>query len=112
MHDSTIFENSRVRAILETGHVKGCLVGDDGYGCRPYLLIPVTNPNTATQKAYNELQILARNCIERINGMLKRKFPALKNGLRINIKHTLPVTGSYRRTAQHRHHNGRRGARR
>jgi len=39
----------------------------------------------------NEAQISARNCIERANGILKRRFPALKYGLRLKLDKTLPV---------------------
>jgi nuclease HARBI1 len=83
VHDSTIFDNSHIRARLETCGVDGYLVGDGGYPCRRYLLTPVCNPTTNAEKQYNAAQIKARNCIERTNGILKRRFPALKYGLRL-----------------------------
>jgi len=43
------------------------------------------------KKAYSCAQILARNVIERANGILKRRFPALKYGLRLRLDHTLPA---------------------
>ena len=91
VHDSTIFDNSSLRAKFETGELKGCLVGDSGYACRHYMLTPVSNPTTAAETAYNNAHALARNCIERTNGILKRRFPVLKYGLRLRIDHTLPV---------------------
>lgn len=91
VHDSTVFDNSRIRALLETGPTDGYLIGDNGYPCRRYLLTPVTNPANDPERKYNEAHISARNCIERANGILKRRFPALKYGLRLKLKHTLPV---------------------
>lgn len=90
-HDSTVFDNSRIRAVLETTAPDGYLVGDGGYPCRHYLLTPVANPATEADRKYNEAHISARNCIERANGILKRRFPALKYGLRLKLKNTLPV---------------------
>ena len=91
VHDSTIFDNSRVRAMLETSPRDGYLIGDGGYPCRQYLLTPVVNPATEAERKFNAAQISARNCIERANGILKRRFPALKYGLRVKLANTLPV---------------------
>jgi nuclease HARBI1 len=91
VHDSTVFDNSHLRAVLEAGHTDGYLVGDGGYACRRYLLTPLMNPVTSAEKAYNSAQIMARNCIERTNGMLKRRFPVLKYGMRLHLPHVLPV---------------------
>jgi len=91
VHDSTIFDNSKLRAMLETQQISGCLVGDGGYACRRYMLTPLNNPTTAAERAYNSAQILARNGIERTIGMLKRRFPALKYGLRLKLSNTLHV---------------------
>jgi nuclease HARBI1 len=91
VHDSTIFDNCALRAMFEAKQLQGCLVGDGGYACRQYMLTPLSNPTTPAEKAYNEAQISARNCIERANGLLKRRFPALKYGMRLNVENTLPV---------------------
>jgi len=91
VHDSTVFDNSHIRAVLETNPLDGYLIGDSGYPCRRYLLTPLINPTTEVQKAYNVAQISARDSIERANGILKRRFPALKYGLRLSLKYTLPV---------------------
>ena len=91
VHDSTIFDNCTIRAKLETEHRDGYLVGDGGYACRRYMLTPILNPTTAPERNYNNAQISARNCIERTNGILKRRFPALKYGLRIRTENVLPV---------------------
>ena len=91
VHDSTIFDNSKLRAMLETQQISGCLVGDGGYACRRYMLTPLNTPTTAPERAYNSAQVLARNCIERTIGILKRRFPALKYGLRLKLSNTLRV---------------------
>ena len=91
VHDSTIFDHSHIRALLETTHTDGYLVGDGGYPCRRYLLTPVTNPVTRAEAAYNVAHITARNPIERVNGVLKRRFAALKYGLRLRLENILPV---------------------
>jgi hypothetical protein len=91
VHDSTIFDNCRLRAWFDAKKIEGVLVGDGGYACRSYMLTPLNNPSTPAEKAYNDAQILARNCIERANGLLKRRFPALKYGMRLSLENTLPV---------------------
>jgi hypothetical protein len=91
VHDSTIFDNCHLRAVFETGRIDGYLVGDGGYACRPYMMTPIINPKTAAERAYNTAQVLARNCIERTNGILKRRFPCLKYGLRLKLDNVLPV---------------------
>jgi len=91
VHDSTIFDNSKLRAMMETQQISGCLVGDGGYACRRYMLTPLNTPTTGPERAYNSAQTLARNCIERAIGMLKRRFPALKYGLRLKLSNTLHV---------------------
>lgn len=91
VHDSTIFDNCHIRAVLETSPCDGYLIGDGGYPCRRYLLTPVTNPATDPQRKYNTAHIAARNSIERANGILKRRFPALALGLRLKLDNILPV---------------------
>ena len=91
VHDSTIFDNSRLRAELETQNREGYLIGDGGYPCRRYLLTTFANPTTDAERAYNNSLTSARNCIERTNGILKRRFPALKYGIRLRVDNVLPV---------------------
>ena len=57
-------------------------VGDSGYANRKYLLVPLQNPATEAEQLYNESQIRTRNCIERLFGVWKRRFPILAYGLR------------------------------
>lgn len=91
VHDSTIFDNCNIRAVFEARRVDGYLVGDGGYACRRYMITPLINPVTAAERAFNVAQVSARNCIERTNGILKRRFPCLKYGLRLKLDNILPV---------------------
>ncbi|GBN00363.1 hypothetical protein AVEN_270129-1 [Araneus ventricosus] len=46
-HDSTVFDNSHLRAVLEKEVPSEYhLVGYNGYGCRSYLLTPFLEPST------------------------------------------------------------------
>jgi hypothetical protein len=91
VHDSTIFDNCRLRAILESGQLEGYLIGDSGYACRSYMMTPIANPATIPEQRYNNAQALGRNCIERTNGILKRRFPCMKYGMRLRTDNTLKV---------------------
>jgi hypothetical protein len=77
--------------MFENDQVEGYLVGDGGYACRSYMMTPLLNPTTGPEKKYNVAQIQARNRIERTNGILKRRFPCLKYGLRLKLENTVQV---------------------
>ncbi|KAJ8913125.1 hypothetical protein NQ315_006043 [Exocentrus adspersus] len=86
-HDSTIFNNSHVRAQFENGVYRDeVLVGDSGYGIRSYLITPLTNPNTPAEQLFNESQIRTRNPIERVFGVWKRRFPIVSFGIRVKTE--------------------------
>lgn len=83
-HDSTIFANSRVKTLFENGHFgDSVLVGDSGYGVKPYLITPLLNPQTPAEHLFNESQIRTRNPVERCFGVWKRRFPILALGIRL-----------------------------
>lgn len=53
VHDSTVFDNSLLRAQFENNEFEGCfLLGDGGYPCRSYLMTPLLNPTTNSEKNY------------------------------------------------------------
>lgn len=86
-HDSTIFNNSRIKARMENGEFgNSVLVGDSGYAIRRYLLTPLRNPETRAEQLYNESQIRTRNPVERLYGVLKRRFPVLAIGIRLKVE--------------------------
>ena len=85
-HDSTIFSNSRLCARFEAGEFDGgYLLGDAGYPCKPYLLTPIAAPTSPAEQRYNYAHIQTRNTIERAFGVLKRRFPCLRLGLRVKV---------------------------
>lgn len=89
-HDATIFSNSRVRAELEQSQGDGgYLLGDGGYPCKEYLLTPIAAPQSVAEERYNTSHIRTRNTVERAFGVVKRRFPSLRMGLRIKVWHHL-----------------------
>lgn len=91
-HDSYIFNNSLIKTKMERGeHYPGVLLGDGGYKLETYLLTPFRNPETIQQQDYNRIHIRARNCIERLFGVWKRRFPCLVFGLRTKVETSLTV---------------------
>ncbi|XP_050518088.1 putative nuclease HARBI1 [Diabrotica virgifera virgifera] len=86
VHDTTIFNDSHIRADFENGvYGNDFLLGDSGYPCRTYLLTPFLQPRTNGEEAYNRAQVATRNPIERCFGVLKRRFPCLSMGLQVNL---------------------------
>lgn len=92
VHDSTIFNHSPLPVEFQMGRYgNGFLLGDSGYPCKQYLLTPLLNPANASEQAYNRAHISTRNTIERFFGVLKRRFPCLKSGMRLKTNKTLKV---------------------
>ncbi|XP_054706478.1 putative nuclease HARBI1 [Uloborus diversus] len=91
-HDSSIFNNSYLRAHLETQvpanyHV----VGDAGYPLREYLMTAFAKPSTDPQQRYNEALIAARNVVERQYGVWKKRFPCLTTALRCDLENAQTI---------------------
>lgn len=91
VHDSKIFENSRIYNELQDGLLHGHLLGDSGYHCSKYLLTPLMNPNGPHEEAYNRSHIKTRNTIERAFGVLKRRFCYLGTTMRTNLDTTKAI---------------------
>ncbi|XP_011862970.1 PREDICTED: putative nuclease HARBI1, partial [Vollenhovia emeryi] len=93
VHDATIFNNSRIRALFEAKTFQDTfLLGDGGYPLRSYLMTSIQNPRTRAEQLYNESHIRTRNCIERVFGIWKRRFPILALGSRFQtVEKVLPV---------------------
>ena len=51
------------------GRIRWILVGDGGYPCLPFLIIPLRNPQTEEEIRYNEIQIRTRQIVERTFGV-------------------------------------------
>jgi hypothetical protein len=91
-HDSTIFNNSRIRARFENNEFDNhILLGDGGYPIRSYFLTPLAAPRNRGQQLYNESHIRTRNTVERSYGNWKRRFPVLAYGMRLKQNTILSI---------------------
>lgn len=62
-------------------------VGDSGYPLEPWLMTPVEGAAEGTRESrYNKKHTSARNCIERLNGVLKSRFRCLLRHRTLNYK--------------------------
>ncbi|KAB0797450.1 hypothetical protein PPYR_08444 [Photinus pyralis] len=82
VHDSAIWQTSLVRRHLVNnfrgnGRQMTYLLGDAGYPLEPWLLTPIANPVTNSEREYNRRHKTIRNIIERTNGLLKQRFRCL-----------------------------------
>ncbi|XP_031358099.1 putative nuclease HARBI1 [Photinus pyralis] len=92
VHDSTIFNDSALKVDFESGlYGNGYLLGDNGYPCKRYILTPYLNPASPSQRAYNRAQIATRNPVERLFGVIKRRFPCLSIGFRCRLERALAI---------------------
>ena len=57
VHDERIFENSVIGTNLENETQNGILLGDNGYPCKKYLLIPLANPSSRSEQLHNRAHI-------------------------------------------------------
>ncbi|KAK9728823.1 DDE superfamily endonuclease [Popillia japonica] len=91
-HDQTIFDNSRIKARFEVNEFgNGLLLGDRGYGIKPYLITPLLNPVTDAEQLLNESQIRSRNVVERLFSVWKRRFPILSFGMRVSLERSKAI---------------------
>ena len=91
VHDSRIFLNSLLRQNFEDGRYNGILLGDNGYGCKRYLMTPFLVPQNDGEKRYNRALIKSRTTIERTFGVWKRIFPCLSLGLRTCVDTSMAI---------------------
>eukprot|EP00102_Acyrthosiphon_pisum_P019201 XP_016656411.1 PREDICTED: putative nuclease HARBI1 isoform X3 [Acyrthosiphon pisum] len=86
-HDSTIFSRSKINNDLHVEQKWGnsLIVADSGYANTKHIVTPFLNPQAGPENLYNESQIRTRNPVERCYGVLKRRFPVLSLGMRLQI---------------------------
>lgn len=81
-HDSTIFTNSNLCDRLRRGDFgyDSIIVVDSAYPPERFTCKPLRENEVRTEReeSYQTYQIRARNVAERVNGQLKRRFPALR----------------------------------
>lgn len=92
-HDQRIFENSRVYVQLTENRFGGYLLGDGGYGIRPFMMIPLRNSGNLNhaERRYQKAHIKTRNMIERTFGAFKSKFQCLMYELRTSLDTSLAI---------------------
>ena len=81
-HDSRIFNESSLKTYLERLPPKYHVLVDRGYTLSTYLVTPYTDPKPGAERRFNKAQSSTRMVIERVNGILKRRFPCLSRQLR------------------------------
>ncbi|CAI6376070.1 unnamed protein product [Macrosiphum euphorbiae] len=82
VHDSHIWRLSLVQELLQHLHSIGqtsyFMLGDSGYGLRPWLMTPIYEPQENSSEARcNKWFCKTRSIIERCNGVLKMRFRCL-----------------------------------
>uniref|UniRef100_A0A915KIE7 Uncharacterized protein n=1 Tax=Romanomermis culicivorax TaxID=13658 RepID=A0A915KIE7_ROMCU len=50
-------------------------VGEHGYHCLRYQIILIANAQSAAEKRFNRAQAGKRGTVERLSGVLERRFP-------------------------------------
>lgn len=91
-HDTTIYNNSVVKARLERGDFgNGIFICDSGYAPSQQLFPPFRNPATPAEQLYNEALIRTRNTVERQYGLLKARFPVLALGIQLKLENVQAV---------------------
>ena len=90
-HDSRIFDNSALCSRFRNDLIDDILLGDGGYLCRHYLMIPVINPTTSKERLYNRAHIATRGTVERMFGLWKSRFRCISISLRTSLKNTLVI---------------------
>ncbi|KAI8440283.1 hypothetical protein MSG28_001639 [Choristoneura fumiferana] len=87
--DCTHIKIKKPRGIVHTEQYRNRK--DGGYPCTRYLLTPISNPTTPQEERYNRVQIKARNSVERLFGVWKRRFPCLQIGLATKLSTTANI---------------------
>ncbi|XP_056007878.1 putative nuclease HARBI1 [Ostrea edulis] len=60
VHDSRIFRESALCTYLEEGQIQGILLGDSGYGLKPYLMTPYLSAEAEATQKFNAVHCRTR----------------------------------------------------
>lgn len=86
VHDSRIWRNSDVLGIIKYNDAGALLLADEGYGIAPWLMTPFKDAHGELKNSYNCLHSKERIIIERVFGQVKRRFPMLKEKIRVKTE--------------------------
>eukprot|EP00918_Siedleckia_nematoides_P023255 GHVU01050169.1.p1 GENE.GHVU01050169.1~~GHVU01050169.1.p1 ORF type:complete len:376 (+),score=23.23 GHVU01050169.1:2811-3938(+) len=84
-HDSFVMRATDMWQSFEDGAIRGRVLGDSGYRCRPWLLTPYSDPQTEHQRTFNTRHKKTRVHVEMAFGKAKRRFSIL--GSTVRVKH-------------------------
>uniref|UniRef100_A0A8C4HJK6 Putative nuclease HARBI1 n=1 Tax=Dicentrarchus labrax TaxID=13489 RepID=A0A8C4HJK6_DICLA len=82
VHDARILRESALYRELQTNRPDGIILGNSAYPLLPWLMTPFLAATTPAQARFNTAHCKTRCAIERLNGVLKRRFACL-NYLRV-----------------------------
>ncbi|XP_034073100.1 putative nuclease HARBI1 [Gymnodraco acuticeps] len=91
VHDARIFRESRLFTEFQTNRPDGVILADSAYPLLPWVMTPFPMANTPSQMRYNIAHGRTRCAIERLNGVLKRRFACL-NYLRVEPQGACQIT--------------------
>ncbi|XP_071062496.1 putative nuclease HARBI1 [Pseudochaenichthys georgianus] len=91
VHDARIFRESRLFTEFQTNRPDGVILADSAYPLLPWVMTPFPTANTPSQMRYNNAHGRTRCAIERLNGVLKRRFACL-NSLRVEPQGACQIT--------------------
>uniref|UniRef100_A0A8C5GDH5 Putative nuclease HARBI1 n=1 Tax=Gouania willdenowi TaxID=441366 RepID=A0A8C5GDH5_GOUWI len=74
VHDARILRESALYRKLQTNRPDGIILVGSAYPLLPWLMTPFLAPNTPEQARFNTAHSKTRCAIERLNGVLKRRF--------------------------------------
>uniref|UniRef100_A0A3P9HEC7 Putative nuclease HARBI1 n=1 Tax=Oryzias latipes TaxID=8090 RepID=A0A3P9HEC7_ORYLA len=77
VHDARILRESALYRELQTNRPDGIILGDSAYPLLPWLITPFLAASTPAQARFNTAHCKTRCAIERLNGVLKRRFACL-----------------------------------
>ncbi|CAC5362789.1 HARBI1 [Mytilus coruscus] len=91
-HDSHIWNNFNLSMAFESGRItNGWLLGDSGYGLKPWLLTPISSPSNETERQYNRAHKSPRCVVQRTFGLWKMRFRCLHIGLTLSPRRSINV---------------------
>jgi hypothetical protein len=80
MHDSNVLQRSRLfLQVADWCDEASYLLGDNGYPCLNWIMVPVKGSSTVAQTRFNESLRQGRIVVENAFGILKNRFPILRS---------------------------------